>query len=295
MPAVRMHADEVATDETLVRRLLAAQFPHWAGLPIRYVPSYGTDHDVYRLGEDLVVRLPRIGWAAQQAAREAKWLPWLAPRVPLALPVPLGLGEPAGDYPFAWSVCTWLPGENADGTIGDLGRAADDLAGFVRAMRRLDPALAPDDMRHSRTGPYSGDAAVRRAIEELGDRIDGPAALRSWDETMAADPHDGPGSWVHGDLLPGNLLVDGGRITAAIDFGGLSVRDPARDLLAAWSIFTGPSRERYREALGADDASWLRGRGWALRQAVNALPYYWDTNPGMVRMARRELSEVLSG
>ncbi|UQU62150.1 aminoglycoside phosphotransferase family protein [Couchioplanes caeruleus] len=292
---MRMHADEVATDETLVRRLLAAQFPQWAGLPARLVPSYGTDHDVYRLGADLVVRLPRIGWAAQQAAREATWLPWLAPQVPLALPEPVGLGEPQDGYPFPWSVCRWLPGENADGTIDDLDRAAGDLAGFVRAMRRLDPALAPDDMRHDLTGPQSGDEDVRRSIAQLGDRIDGPATLRSWEETMEAAPHDGPGAWVHGDLLPGNVLVTGGRITAAIDFGGLSVRDPSRDLLAAWTIFTGTSRERYREALEADDASWLRGRGWALRQAVGALSYYWDTNPGMVRMATRELREVLIG
>lgn len=295
MSKTRMHPDEVDTDVALVRRLLAGQFPQWADLPIRLVESYGTDHDIYRLGDHLSARIPRIGWATGQAAKEAEWLPKLAPHLPLAVPVQLAMGRPAEGYPFAWSVYEWLPGENANGTIHDLQQAAVDLAAFIRALRRIDTTGAFRRPRGGRGSPLvENDEHVRQAIAELGDRIDGAAALRSWEESLDAPAWDGPEVWVHGDLLPGNLLVIGGRISAVIDFGALNVGDPACDLQPAWNVFTGDSRQRFRAELNVDDASWLRGRGWALCQAVKALPYYWDTNPGMVRQASHALAEVLS-
>jgi aminoglycoside phosphotransferase (APT) family kinase protein len=290
-----MHADEVATDVDLLRRMLTAQFPHWADLPITAVESYGTDHDIYRLGDGLVARLPRIGWATRQAAKEAKWLPKLAPHLPLAVPAQVAVGHPAEGYPFDWSIQSWLPGENANGTIADLDQAAVDLAAFVRALRGVDVTGAHPRRPHSRGGPLAeGDEQVRRSIGELGDRIDAAAALRSWEESLEAPPWDGDEVWVHGDLLPGNLLVVDGRLSAVIDWGGLNVGDPACDLQPAWNVFRGQSRRRYRAELDVDDASWLRGRGWALYQAVSALPYYWDTNPGMIRQASHALSEVLA-
>ena len=290
-----MHANEVETDDALVRRLLAGQFPQWADLPIEPVVSYGTDHDIYRLGDRLAARLPRIGWATDQAQREAEWLPKLAPHLPLALPDPVAMGRPAEGYPFAWSVCTWLPGENANGTIADLDQAAVDLAAFVRALRRVDTTGAHPRPEHGRGAPLAeADDQVRRSIAQLGDRIDGAAALRSWDESLHAAAWDGAEVWVHGDLLPGNLLVVDGRLSAVIDWGGLNVGDPACDLQPAWNVFAGLSRDRFRTELEVDDASWLRGRGWALCQAVSALPYYWDTNPGIVRQASRALAQVLA-
>ena len=286
MRRVRMHADEIETDVALVRRLLAEQFPQWADLPIEPVASYGTDHDIYRLGDHLCARLPRIGWATAQAAKEAAWLPKLAPHLPLALPVQLAMGHPAEGYPFDWSVYTWLPGENANGTLADRQQAAVDLAAFVRALRRIDTTGAHPRPPHGRGGPLAeGDEQVRRSILELGDRIDGAATLRSWEESLNAAAWDGPEVWVHGDLLPGNLLVVDGRLSAVIDWGGLNVGDPACDLQPAWNVFAGDSRLRFHAELEVDDASWLRGRGWALYQAVSALPYYWDTNPGMIRQA----------
>ncbi|MEH0842839.1 aminoglycoside phosphotransferase family protein [Micromonospora sp. CPCC 205711] len=295
MAAMKMHADEVQTDAELVRRLLAGQFPHWAGLPIRQVDSYGTDHDIYRLGEHLAARLPRIGWATGQAAKEAEWLPKLAPHLPLAVPVPVAMGRAGEGYPFAWSVCEWLPGENANGTITDLDRAAVDLAGFVLALRRIDTAGAFPRRPGGRGSPLAEfDESVRRSVAQLGDRIDGDRALRSWQESLDAPAWDGPEVWLHGDLLPGNLLVVDGRLSAVIDFGGLNVGDPACDLQPAWNVFAGRSRERFRAEVGADDASWLRGRGWALFQAVMAMPYYWDTNPGMIRQVSHALAQVLA-
>ena len=289
-----MHADEVATSIDLVHRLLAVQFPIWADLPVTPVDSYGTDHDVYRLGDDLAVRLPRIGWAAGQAAKEARWLPKLAPHLPLALPVQVAVGHPTEGYPFEWSVYEWLAGENANGTIADLEQAATDLGSFVAALRRIgtsEAATRPPGARGAPLGELDED--VRRAIAELGERVDRAAATRSWEESLEAPAWNGADLWVHGDLLPGNLLVVDGRLSAVIDFGGLHVGDPACDLQPAWNLFGGASRARFREVLEVDDASWLRGRGWALYQAVTALPYYWNTNPGMVRQASHALAEVL--
>lgn len=189
----------------------------------------------------------------------------------------------------------WLPGENANGTIADLDRAAVDLAAFVNALRQVDTAGAPPRPLQSRGGPlHEGDAEVRRSIRELGDRIDGDAALHSWEESVNVPVWDGDEVWVHGDLLPGNLLVVDGRLSAVIDFGGLNVGDPACDLQPAWNMLAGGSRLRFRAELDVDDASWLRGRGWALYQAVVALPYYWNTNRGMVRQASHALAQVLA-
>jgi aminoglycoside phosphotransferase (APT) family kinase protein len=295
MAASKMHADEVDTNVALVRRLLAGQFPRWAELSIDPVVSYGTDHDIYRLGDHLAARLPRIAWATRQAAIEAEWLPKLAPHLPLAIPVQLAIGQPAEGYPFEWSVYEWLPGENANGTIDDLDQAAVDLAAFVTALQRVDTTGAHPRPAGSRGSPLAElDTNARRAIAALGNRIDAVAALRSWEASLNASAWDGEEAWLHGDLLPGNLLVVDGRLSAIIDFGGLNVGDPACDLQPAWNVFEGDPRTRYRTELQVDDASWLRGRGWALYQAVMALPYYWDTNPGMIRQASHALAQVLA-
>ena len=290
-----MHADEVETDVALVRRLLAAQFPEWAELEITPVSSYGTDHDIYRLGDGLAARLPRIDWATRQAAKEAEWLPRLAPHLPLALPVQVARGQAAEGYPFDWSVVEWLPGTNANDSIDDLSRAAVDLAAFVRALRGIDTADAPQRRRGARGAPLAElDDSVRKSVALLDERFDREATLRAWEESLDAPAWDGDEVWVHGDLLPGNLLVVDGRLSAVIDWGGLGVGDPACDLQPAWNVFAGESRAVYRAELDVDDASWLRGRGWALLQAVNALPYYWETNPGMVTQASHALDEVLA-
>lgn len=290
-----MHVDEIHTDCALVRRLLAGQFPHWAELPVAAVSSYGTDHAIYRLGDQLVVRLPRIGWAADQAAKEAEWLPRLAPHLPLAVPTPVALGRPGEGYPFAWAVHEWLPGQDASGGLADLDRAAVDLAGFVTALRAVDTTGAPTRLPGARGGPLAErDDGVRQAVAALGDRIDGAAALRSWEQSLAAPAWDDAEVWVHGDLLPGNLLVVEGRLSAVIDYGGLEVGDPACDLQPAWNLFSGESRRTFLGELCADDAMRLRGRGWALSQALIALPYYWQTNPGIVRQALHALDLVLT-
>jgi aminoglycoside phosphotransferase (APT) family kinase protein len=292
---VKMHADEVDTDASLVRRLLAGQFPLWADLPIKPVLSYGTDHAIYRVGSGLSVRLPRVAYATKQAAKEGTWLPRFAPLLPLEIPVQLATGQPAEGYPFAWSVYEWLAGQDANGAMDDLVRAAVDLAGFVNALQRIDTTGAPAHSPSGRGGPLAEhDEDVRKSVSELGNRIDGQVALRSWQESLEAPAWQGPHVWVHGDLLPGNVLVRNGRLAAIIDFGALQVGDPAADLQPAWNMFADQSRLRFRGEVGADDACWLRGRGTVLYQTVMALAYYWDTNPGMVRQASHGLAQVLA-
>ena len=294
----RMHDDETLTDAALGRRLLAEQQPQWAGLPLVLVEHFGTDHDVYRLGDALSLRLPRTAWAAAQASKEAELLPRLAPHLPVALPEVLALGSPTSYYPHAWSVQSWLPGADLLHAEITPEQLADDLGDFVRSLRSLPTDGAPLRPATSRGGDLAThDAVVAQRIAELGERVDGEALARAWVASSAAV---GPAEecWTHGDLLPGNLLAEGGRLTGAIDFGALNVTDPALDLTPCWYLFDGvgsPAARRYLEALGADPDDVLRARGWAQLQALNALPYYWDTNPGMVRLASAALRLIERG
>jgi aminoglycoside phosphotransferase (APT) family kinase protein len=295
-----MHATEIDTDASLVRRLLAAQFPHWADLPIERVRSGGTDNAIYRLGDDMCVRLPRIERATAQIDKEHQWLPKLAPHLPLAIPLPLAKGMPAEGYPWRWSVCRWLPGDNANvERIADLRHAATSLAQFVAAMQRIDTTGGPRPGAHNfgRGVPLAmRDADTRAAIAKLDNLLDTAAVTAAWDEASNAPAWDGPPLWIHGDLHAGNLLVDHGRLSAVIDFGGLGVGDPAWDFMPAWTLFSQESESRaaFRAALSIDDASWARSRGWALSTSLIALPYYLDTNPVIVAMARHAIDEVLA-
>jgi aminoglycoside phosphotransferase (APT) family kinase protein len=292
-----VHAHEVATDAALVRRLLAAQFPDWAGLPIERVPSAGTDNAIYRLGNDMAARLPRVGWATGQVEREHRWLPRLASHLQLAIPAPLALGTPAEGYPWPWAVYRWLEGETAThDRIADLRQAAIDLARFISALQRIDSTGGPragED--RSRGVPLAArDAETRAAIEALHGVLDTEAVTREWQTALRAPMWPGPGVWLHGDLNEGNLLARSGRLSAVIDWGTMAIGDPACDLMAAWTLFTGVSRIAFRESLPFDDATWVRGRGWALSWALIVLPYYQHTNPGLCRIAERTISEVLA-
>jgi aminoglycoside phosphotransferase (APT) family kinase protein len=291
-----MHADEVEVDVDLVRRLLAAQHPDLAALTLRPVPSAGTDNALFRLGEDLVVRLPRIHWAADDVAKEQRWLPRLAPELPLAIPEPVAAGRPGEGYAWPWSVQRWLDGEEATADrFADLRVAAVDLAGFVTALHRISPNGGPRPGPTGRGVPLAvRDESTRAAIEALGERVDAEAVTAAWETALAAPEWDGEPVWVHGDLTPGNLLVVGGRLSAVLDFGAAVVGDPAVDLLPAWNLFTGEARAAYREALGVDDAAWARGRGWALSVALIALPYYLHTNPGITASSWLMLDQVLA-
>jgi len=293
-----MHADEVPIDAPLVRQLIDTQFPEWRDLPVTPLRSAGTDNAIYRLGADLVVRLPRRPGAQTQVEKEYRWLPKLAPALPLEVPTPIVLGRPAEGYPYHWCVCRWLLGETAvQAPIGDPARAALDLAHFIGALRRVDAdgAPAPGPHNSGRGEPLARrDAATRDAIAQLEGRIDTRAAAAAWAWALQAPAWDRPPTWVHGDLLPTNLLIRDGRLSAVIDFGCLGAGDPACDLMAAWTVLPPEARRAFRTALAAEDAMWRRGMGWALSFGVIALPYYLHSNPVLAGIARLAIGEVLS-
>ncbi len=288
-----MHADGVDVDEALVSRLIDIQVPQWRGMPLERVWSSGTDNAMYRLGDDMVVRLPRIEWAVGDVAKEQEWLPRLAPRLPLAIPTPLHHGLPGAGYPWPWSVYRWLEGEHpvADGPR-DGDQLARDLAEFVAALHRVETAEGPPATRGVPLAQR--DEQTRAAIDQLADRIDTGAATPAWERALEAPMWDGPPVWIHGDLKPDNLLLTHGRLSAVIDFGALGVGEPAADLIVAWNLLTGEEREVLRADVGVDEATWARGRGWALSIALIALPYYWTTNPPLVASSLRVLHEVLT-
>jgi len=291
VPQPRMHDDEVETDCELARRLLASQYPHWADLPIERVRSAGTDNAMYRLGDTMAVRLPRIHWAIESVAKEQRWLPVLAPHLPLAVPIPIAKGEPEEAFPYPWSVVQWLPGETPmPGALSDPAQAALDLADFVRALQSVDPNGGP---QHHRGRPVRfQDEAVRKGVAGLRDEVDGDAVLDAWSRILAAPDYDGPPVWFHGDLAYLNLLARDGTLCGVIDWGTCAVGDPAGDTIAAWSLLPPEARAVFRDALDIDDATWQRGKGWALT-GVFGIPYYRDTNPVLVADKIRAIEAVL--
>ncbi|HYJ73556.1 MAG TPA: aminoglycoside phosphotransferase family protein [Actinomycetota bacterium] len=287
-----MHDDEVDIDADLVGRLVAEQFPHLADLPITEVRSTGTVNAIYRLGDRLCARLPRVAEWAPDLDREWRWLPELAPRLPLRVPEPVWRGRPGGSYPFSWAIYGWIDGQPyADRLVDDERRAAEDLARFVVDLRRIDPVGAP---RGGRRPLRELDAVTREVIESARGVIDGDAAVAAWERALRAPAWAGSPVWIHSDLLRPNVLVLDGRVCAVIDFGGVGVGDPAADVIAAWSVFGRAGRGVFRAALEVDDGTWERARGFALHQAALIVPYYGETNPGFAASARRTIEEVLA-
>jgi aminoglycoside phosphotransferase (APT) family kinase protein len=295
-----MHADEVQVGPALVRRLLHAQHPRWAGLDPVPVASAGTDNALFRLGGALAVRLPRIPSAAGQVAKEQRWLPALAPGLPLAVPVPVPVaaGLPGEGYPFPWSVCRWLDGGDAlHAPWSCQTEAAGTLAGFVAALRSQPAGQAPPPGAHNAgrgVALAQRDAATRAGIAACAGLLDTSAALRVWHAALAAPAWTGPPTWLHGDLHAANLLVRDGVLAGVLDFGCLAAGDPACDLAAGWMLFDPPARAHFRAMLAASESDWARGRGWALSVAVIALPYYRDTNPALAGIARRTIAAILA-
>jgi aminoglycoside phosphotransferase (APT) family kinase protein len=264
-------------DIPLVRRLLKAQFPQWADLPIRPVEHDGWDNRTFRLGDSMSVRLPSNAAYEPQVAKEHEWLPKLAPQLPLPIPVSLAMGEPSEAFPMRWSVRQWVEGEIAlRAPIDDLVAFAEELADFLVVLQRIHTIGGPAPGQHSyfrgcsvtfddpsRFQRTPGNWAVRESIANLGDEVDAALAIEVWEAALAAGEPDRP-VWVHGDVAPSNLLVVNGRLSAVIDWGCSAFGDPACDLGIAWTFFSGDSREAFRERLSLDRETWARARGWAL-------------------------------
>ena len=290
-----IHRDDI--DAALVGRLIAAQFPQWAHLAVSPVAVSGWDNRTFHLGDELSVRLPSAEGYVAQVAKEHRWLPALASQLPLPIPVPVAMGAPSDEYPWPWSIYHWLPGETASlERIADLDRFAVDLARFLAALERIAATDGPPPKPHNfyRGGPLTTyDDETRRSITALGDIIDGGAATEAWEAALAAI-WGGQPVWVHGDITAGNLLVEDGQLSAVIDFGCSGVGDPACDLAIAWTLFDEGSRAAFRAALPLDDATWARGRAWALWKALITLVDHMDTDPVQADGARQVIDAVLA-
>ena len=273
-PVPQRHEVDVAT----VRRLVATQFPHWAGLPVRPVAASGWDNRTFHLGPDMLVRLPSAAEYALAVAKEQQWLPVLAPFLPLPVPSPLAVGSPGAGYPHPWSVYRWIDGEPATtARVDDLTAFAVTLADFLAALQRIDPTGGPAPGLHNwfRGGPLrTYEVLLTAALEKIDalprdarHGVPRDAIMEIWSAALRTS-WDGRPVWFHGDVAPGNLLVRNGRLSAIIDFGTCGVGDPACDLAIAWTLLSGASRSAFRERLAVDPATWDRGRGWALWKAV---------------------------
>lgn len=266
----KIRAGKFPIDEAMVKRLVAAQFPRWADMPVRAVAQDGWDNWTFHLGERMKVRLPSAEGYAGQAEKEVRWLPQLAPHLPLPIPVPIGVGQPGGEFPWLWSIYDWIEGAPATRAMAGDVRFATDVAGFLNALAATDTMGGPIPGKHShlRGAPFAeayGDEA-RRFVADLGDRIDNAAAVEVLDAAEAAWTN--APVWVHGDIAVGNLLIRDGKLAAVIDFGCCAVGDPACDLVMGWVYFTGDARAAYRRTVRADAGTWARARGWALWKAA---------------------------
>ena len=271
-------------------RLVASQFPQWAGLAVRPVKLNGWDNTTFRLGDELSIRLPSHDRYVPQVEKEQRWLPILARQLPLPIPEPVAMGEPGDGFPRPWSIYRWIAGDTARvERITSLTVFAADLAGFLTALYAIDASGGPPAGPHSffRGGPLDTyDSQSREAIHLLESELDADAATEVWEAALASR-WDRPPVWVHGDVSASNLLVTEGALRAVIDFGCAAVGDPACDLVMAWTFFAGESRDVFRDGLRLDDATWARGRGWALWKALITLRDEKQGRVGSDAAARR--------
>ncbi|MEU3186736.1 aminoglycoside phosphotransferase family protein [Streptomyces sp. NPDC006923] len=284
-------------DAALVKRLIATQFPHWSGLPVTPVEVDGWDNRTYRLGDDMTVRLPTAPGYVPAVDKENHWLPRLAPALPVAVPPILAKGAPGEGYPFPWSVRGWLRGETAErGRIDDMPRFATSVAGFLLALQGCGTDGGPVAGEHSwyrGASPDHYDEETRRCLALLKGRVDTGRAAAVWDAALDAQ-WSGPPVWFHGDIASGNLLVAEGDLTAVIDFGTSGVGDPACDLVIAWGMFSGDSRKAFRRAVGQDDGTWARARGWALWKALLVLSECTEADQERAALNRHVIGEILA-
>jgi aminoglycoside phosphotransferase (APT) family kinase protein len=266
-------------------------------LPIKPVEFDGWDNRSFHLGEQMVVRLPSAQEYASQAAKEHRWLPKLAPLLPQPIPVPLAKGKPSEGYPWEWSIYEWLKGETASIVrIPDLCQFASTLGEFLTALQRIDisggPVAGPQNFY--RGGPLSiYDAEARQAMAILGGELDAEAVTAVWDTALTTTWERAP-VWIHGDIAAGNLLVDKGRLCAVIDFGCMGIGDPACDLVIAWTLLKGESRDAFRAALKLDRATWARARGWALWKALIVCASLAGIDHNQREQSRRVIDELIA-
>ena len=296
----KMHENELEIDEKLVLGLVKNQCPQWAKLPLKPIASSGTDNALFRLGNEYVVRLPRIEWSPgsidKNINKEWEWLPKIAKLLNTPISEPLFKGEPSNNYPWLWTITKWNEGNNPDfEEENEYALLAKDLAVFLNELHTIELANGPFSRRGIPLKTKALDEETRKALSELEGEIDIQSTTLLWDHLSNIPYWSKNPLWVHGDFLPGNILVQNHRLSAVIDFSDVGIGDPACDLVIAWSLLNASSRRIFRENLDRiDDDTWERGRGWALSIALIMLPYYKNSNPVLAKLARRMIEQVLS-
>jgi len=281
----------------LVSRLVGSQFPQWAGLPVRPVDADGWDNATFRLGEEMSVRLPSAEDYVPGVRKEQRWLPALADQLPLPIPVLLATGVPGCGFPRPWSVYRWIDGAPVtEQTVPDLPQLARDLAGFLGALYRIDPAGGPPPGPHNffRGGPLTVyDGEVQESLDALRGHIDTVLAAEVWQAALRATWQGRP-VWFHGDAQPGNLLAKDGQLCAVIDFGTCGVGDPACDTTIAWTFLSGQSSRVFKERLPVDPPTWARGRGWAIWKAMKVLVGALEDDPQDGAFTTRVINKIIA-
>ncbi|MPZ94135.1 MAG: phosphotransferase [Propionibacteriales bacterium] len=294
----RLHDDEVDIDASLARRLLTEQMPEYSTLPLRRVASGGTENAVFRLGDDLALRMPLRPDAVESLLKEVRWLSVVAAHLSLEVPEVVSTGEPGAGYPFPWAVVRWLAGEDAlTSRFDSIRDAARTLGQFVAELQGIDMTDAPwpgAEGFHRGLPLVERDSGFRTALAQCDGLVDVERVEAVWDDALAAADWEGPPVWLHADLIPGNVLLRDGRLVGVLDFGTMATGDPAYDVTPAWHLLDRDSRSAFREIVGADEATWRRARGLVVSGGVIALPYYLHSNPSMVETARRGIGEVLA-
>ena len=284
---------EVNVDAALVGRLISDQFPHWAALRLRPVEPVGTVNSMFRLGDDMVVRLTRLP-DDSDVDYEVGWLRCLAPRLPIPIPEVLAVGQPGHGYPWQWSVLKWLPGRTWElEGLEDPRAAASQLADFLGALQAVDPATLGGPSPAPLNPISDRDHIVRAAAATLDGSIDEGAFIEAWEDALRVPAWEGPGVLLHWDLFPGNVLVRDGRLAAVIDWAAVSFGDPARDLMAAWTLLSGDARAVFCASMGFDDATWKRARAWLLTGVVG-VAHYAKRDPARSAVAAADLNKVLA-
>lgn len=293
MTKIKMHAEETDITLEIVQELIKTQFPMYADLLIEPVLSAGTENRIYRLGSTMAIRLPFTANASFNIDKEYRWLPQLAPYLPLAIPIPLFKGLPDKNYPWSWYIYNWIEGKHATTkNTNNLHQSAIDLGNFIVALQKINTTNAPISKRGCALNTIDDEFCTSLGL--LNNVIDVSKAKKIWKRCLNIPSWSQAPAWIHGDLHPGNLLFNNGKLNAVIDFGIMGIGDPACDMMVAWTLFCADTRNTFRSTVNVDDATWIRGRGWALAFGVIALPYYQNTNPTLATIAHSTINEVLS-
>ena len=282
----------------LARKLIAEQFPEYASLPIVDVEKQGHDNRTYRLGDHMLIRMPTAADYALKVPKEQELLPELAKRLSISIPAPIKMGKPSADYPYPFSIYQWLPGKSINLltlTDQEKEQLGFDMAKFLKELQAIMDIKGPEPGQHNwwrgdHVSVY--DKGAREQIAELSDVIDAPRALALWDQACATKWNKQP-IWIHGDFAIGNILMDSGKLSAVIDFGGAAVGDPACDLVIAWTYLSGKARETFISKMDMDPDTWLRARAWALWKATFELCQISDKNSSEAKTQKIIIAEVI--